>query len=700
LLTFDWNVIIAEYLEKKRTKRKSAFLKDGREIRNKPSISSSGLTIDISKADTDSDMSELERKSRPVNSDFEESESEPSQIFGDADFSPEVKSDEPYPLGKKGYSPLTIDSSSVFNFGSTIFSSADQQSTSNKLSLAEGLGKEKRGYSSTCSLDEQSHSKIRSYFSPFKFPQDESFSQSKVTCIKMLSSDASLSGSFISSKFDPLNSWKPEKNTEMKSQTITCVETHKDQELSRKSGEETKRQFQLNARVASLEEELKGKDNLLKKKSQQLQEYAVKLAKYKSTSESTIKTPTPGAHTGVGSIDVMSTQEVTMDNRVQKLEEELNQRNAQIDREKEKISSLETKYEKRSKAIVKLINKVGQLQKRLIVREDLIATYSQREAEKSAENILRAVGNMENGLNNLFDCFKICCLDLENMVDELQKRTVDLQYYVAERSSEGFFQQYSLKSIPIKNCITAISKNFLQHQQEKMYNFNQNFKNAVAVILGLYKRASTSGQARSSSESKSSRVFSSSLHYHLQQSSLSSIEIPVRKRRSNSSLRQKKQPYSQRKRMVQDEPEDIAYEKSAADIETSHSGTSSIFAVFMSGSERATKVKKKYKLKKHFGRSRFKDRSSHPEKICGAGQVDLTPTTKFLDENEGVFKADKGGKKARYTKRNRKQVIPYVARPRRRRHKVKTLKQLKQSRTNTSRNALLEGLGYSTSPSK
>jgi len=444
---------------------------------------------------------------------------------------------------------------------------------------------------------------------------------------------------------------------------------------------------------------LREKDNLLKKQSQQLKEYAVKLTKYKSTSKRTIKTPTPGAHTAVGTIDVMSTQEVSLDNRVQKLEEELNQRNAQIIKEKEKISSLENKYEKRSQAIVQLINKVGQLQKRLLVREDLIATYSHREAEKSAENILRAVGNMENGLSNLFDCFKICCLDLENMVDELQKRTVDLQYYVAESSSEGFFQQYSLKSIPIKNCITAISKNFLQHQQE-MYNFNQNFKNAIAVILGFYNRASTAGQARSSSESKSSRVFSSSLHYHLQQSSLSSIEIPVRKRRSNSSLRQKKQPYSQRKRMVQDEPEDIAYEKSAADIETSHSGTSSIFAVFTSGSERATKVKKKYKLKKHFGRSRFKDRSSHPEKICGVGQVDLTPTTKFLDENEGVFKADKGRKKARYTRRNRKQVIPYVARPRRRRHKVKTLKQLKQSRTNTSRNALLEGLGYSTSPSK
>jgi len=312
---------------------------------------------------------------------------------------------------------------------------------------------------------------------------------------------------------------------------------------------------------------------------------------------------------------------------------------------------------------------------------------------------------MENGLNNLFDCFKICCLDLGNMVEELQKRTVDLQYYVAESSSEGFFQQYSLRSIPIKNCITAISKNFLQHQEE-MYNFNQNFKNGVAVILELYKRVATSGQARSSSESKSSRVLSSSLHYHLQQSSLSSIEIPARKC-PNSYPRQKKEPYSQTKRMVEDEREDIAYEKTAADMETSHSGTSSIFAVLTSGSERATKVKKRYKLKKHFGRksSGFKNRSSHPEKISSVGQVDLTPKprmamTKFLDENAGVFKAGTIHKKGRYTKRNRGRVVPGVARPQRRRHRVKTLKQLKQSRTDTSRNALLEGLGYTTSPSK
>lgn len=73
---------------------------------------------------------------------------------------------------------------------------------------------------------------------------------------------------------------------------------------------------------------------------------------------------------------------------------------------------------------------------------------------------------------------------------------------------------------------------------------------------------------------------------------------------------------------------------------------------------------------------------------------------KFHDENAGVFKTGKSHKKARYTKRNRGRGVPGVARPRRRRHRVKTLKQLKHSRTNTSRNALLEGLGYSTSPSK
>lgn len=171
---------------------------------------------------------------------------------------------------------------------------------------------------------------------------------------------------------------------------------------------------------------------------------------------------------------------------------------------------------------------------------------------------------------------------------------------------------------------------------------------------------------------------------------------------------QEKQPYSQRKGIVEDEPEDFSYEKSVGDIETSHSATSSTFAVFTSGSERATKVMKRYKLKKKFGRHSvgFKDTSSQSEKMRGVGRVDLTPkregevTKNSYDEDARLFRAKNSHKKERYTKRNRNQVTACVTRPRRRRHRGKTLKQLKQSRSSTSRNALLEGLGYSASPSK
>jgi len=80
--------------------------------------------------------------------------------------------------------------------------------------------------------------------------------------------------------------------------------------------------------------------------------------------------PTPSADIDFSSFDIMSKQEERVDNRVHKLEEELYRRNAQIVNEREKISSLESKYKKRSQAIVKLINKVGQLQNRLVVRDD------------------------------------------------------------------------------------------------------------------------------------------------------------------------------------------------------------------------------------------------------------------------------------------------------------------------------------------
>jgi len=118
-------------------------------------------------------------------------------------------------------------------------------------------------------------------------------------------------------------------------------------------------------------------------------------------------------------------------------------------------------------------------------------------------------------------------------------------------------------------------------------------------------------------------------------------------------------------------------------------------------------VKKMYQLKKHFRRSgsHSKDKISRSEKIRGPRRVDSTLKTrrlamkKFVDEAARSFKAENTQKKTRHSKRNRKQVIASVAHPRRRHHRVKTLKRLKQSRTNTSKNALLEGLGYST-PSK
>jgi len=293
-----------------------------------------------------SDLSELEEISRTINSDFEESESEPSQIFGNVKFSHLAKSDEPYPRRRQGYKHLNVHSSSAVNFRNTIPSSVDQQAIQNKLILPEGSATGKGTCSSTSSWDEQSHSKTRRYISPLNFSQDESFSQSKMTCIKMSSSDTSLSGSLINPAFDPLISLKLEKNMRMKGKTTSSVETLEEQEMSRRSGQATERQLKLNERICTQDEELTGKGTLLKK-SQQLKKCAITAAKYKSTSKSTTQPATPNSDATV-SIDVMSTQEESLKDRVQKLEKELSRRNVQLASEKEKISSLEIKYEKRS----------------------------------------------------------------------------------------------------------------------------------------------------------------------------------------------------------------------------------------------------------------------------------------------------------------------------------------------------------------
>jgi len=516
-------------------------VKDGGEINDKPSRSINGVTVNIPDSNSVSDLSELEEQLNPENSDPEASKSELSQVFGDADFSPEVKCEEPYTLGQQGCSPLTLESGSVFNFGSTILSTADQQSIRSLLSSAHGVATEKRGYSSTCSLENQSCSKIRSYFSALTFSQGESFSQSNVTCIKMASSQGSISESFLNPQFDTLNPLKSEKNMEMQSQTASSIGELKEQDLSQKLCEARENQLKLTAKVATLEEDLRRKDSLLKKKSQTLKKCEAKLAKYKSIPKNTTQHQAPSADTEVVSIDIKSIPEESLDDRVRKLKEQLGRKNAQLSSDKDNISSLQTKYDKQSQAIVKLINRIEQLRKKLIVREDLIATYSERTSERSEGNILGALGTMENGLDKLFECFKTYSLDLGKMLQELQRRTVNLKYYVAESSSDGFFQQYSLKSIPIKNCITAISKNFSKHHEE-MNKFYRNFKSAVSVICRWHGQRAPFGQRANSPESKSSRVLSNSLHYHLQRSSLSSIEILSPRPRSSSSLHQKKQP--------------------------------------------------------------------------------------------------------------------------------------------------------------
>jgi len=697
LLTLCTNVVTDEYTKSERNKLICNSSNRERKIRGKPSTSNyTGTSV--------SDVSELEEISRTINSDFEESESEPSQIFRDVNFSNVAKSDESYPRGQQGYNQFNVHSSSAVNLRNTIPSPVDQQATQNKLILPEGSVTGKVRRSSTSSLDEQSQSKTRRYISPHNFYQDESFSQSKMTCIKMSPSDTSLSGSLINPAFDPLNSQKLGNNMRMKAKTTSSVETLKEQEMSRNSGEATERQLKRTARVATQEEELKGKGNLLMK-SPKLKKCAVTPSKHKSISKNITKPATPSADSTASS-DVMSTQEDSLEDRVQKLEKELNRRNAQLTCEKDKTSSLQIKYEKRSQAIVKLINKVSQLRKKLVERDDLIESYSERVSEKSEENVLGAVGIMENGLNKLFNRFQICCLDIGNMIHELQKRTVDLKYYVAESSLEGFFREYSLKSIPIKNCIAGINKYFLKHQEE-MYRFNRNFKDAIAIILRLYRLEAMPGHTRSSPESYSSRVMSSSLRYPLQQPSLSSVKTPLRKERSRSSCsRRKRTSQRQRRGMVKNELKDFAYEESVADQETSHSATSSIFVTFRSGSERAPKVKKRYKLKKQFRRSKSESKGSlSAKRIHGVGQVDFTPKVREVASNKfgggeaKVSKDDNNHSKPSFNKRNRKQTFPGCARSQGRRYKAKT-KKSKQSRSSTMRNALLEGLGYLTSTSK
>merc|ERR1712060_454395 len=52
------------------------------------------------------------------------------------------------------------------------------------------------------------------------------------------------------------------------------------------------------------------------------------------------------------------------------------------------------------------------------------------------------------------------------IVQEFQKRTIELKYFVADSCSEVCFHQYNIKSMALRQCIKSMDKKRKEHSQK------------------------------------------------------------------------------------------------------------------------------------------------------------------------------------------------------------------------------------------
>ena len=77
-----------------------------------------------------------------------------------------------------------------------------------------------------------------------------------------------------------------------------------------------------------------------------------------------------------------------------------------------------------------------------------------------------ALTDIENRIQNIVHWIENRDQHLAQMMQELKIRINELKRFVADNSWNGYFHQYSLKSKPVKECISAIDKELSECPKE------------------------------------------------------------------------------------------------------------------------------------------------------------------------------------------------------------------------------------------
>merc|ERR1719193_1871251 len=113
------------------------------------------------------------------------------------------------------------------------------------------------------------------------------------------------------------------------------------------------------------------------------------------------------------------------------------------------VQNLRDTCRKRDALIVKLKSELNAL-----MNGDKLSYEQDR--RKHGSQLIEVIRKIENKHKQLFVFFHKHSVKMKGMLQSLQKSTMEVKWHVAETTSEQYYQQYSMKSRSVKQCITNI----------------------------------------------------------------------------------------------------------------------------------------------------------------------------------------------------------------------------------------------------
>jgi len=278
-----------------------------------------------------------------------------------------------------------------------------------------------------------------------------------------------------------------------------------------------KKLFTQESRSAALEEELKKKDDRLNQITNELVMIRAKMAEYKAAGMQIPSIDLSIAasvasftlFTNLGHNQSLRTRrssnsfgkflqkgledELEMDsgNKEEALEPK-NSKNISLN----EVQNLRHTCRKRGALIVKLKSELNAL-----MNGDELSYEQDR--RKHGSQLIEVIRKIENKHKQLFVFFHKHSVKMKGMLQSLQKSTMEVKWHVAETTSEQYFQQYSIKSRSVKQCVTNLCDRMCEYPvsvSQYQMNLNESTKEALQMCRYL-------NFVWSSSKSKSPRNF-------------------------------------------------------------------------------------------------------------------------------------------------------------------------------------------------